>query len=86
MATKGYSPQDLMMVQDRINSDPQALAAFLESPGGYLEKSGIEVSDEYRKDLEESMREMQIGPRSFDSLASMSKRKMGIMISIRITF
>jgi hypothetical protein len=76
----------VLRVQERLNSDPQALADFLKDPSGYLEGNGIPISKKYRDDLESSLREMRVGPRSFDSLASLKKKSVSIGISIRIRF
>jgi hypothetical protein len=76
----------VLRVQERLNSDPQALADFLKDPSGYLEANGIPISAKYRDDLESSLREMRVGPRSFDSLASLKKKSISIGISVRIRF
>jgi hypothetical protein len=83
---KSTTPEALLRIQDRINDDPAALKEFSESPSAYLTKHGVEVSDEHRRDLDAAIREMNLGPKSFDELASMSKRSFGIGISIRIRF
>lgn len=90
MASKPKStsvtPEALIRIQDQINNDPAALKEFAKSPSAYLVKNGIEVSDKYRKELDAAMSEMSFGPKSFDQIASMSKRSIGISISIRIRF
>lgn len=88
MATtpKSVSPEALLRIQDRINDDPAALKEFAAGPSAYLTKHGVDISDAHRRDLDEAMREMNLGPKSFDELASMSKRSFGIGISIRIRF
>jgi len=86
MATRSITPDALLRIQDRINDDPAALKEFTDSPSTYLARHGVEVSDEYRRELDAAIREMNFGPKSFDDLASMSKRPLGIGISIRIRF
>jgi hypothetical protein len=86
MATRSITPEALLRIQDRINDDPAALKEFTDSPSAYLAKNGVEVNDEYRRELDAAIREMNFGPKSFDDLASMSKRPLGIGISIRIRF
>jgi len=83
---KTITPETLLRIQDRINDDPAALKEFTASPSAYLTKSGVEVSSEYGRELDAAIREMNLGPKSFDHLASMSKRPLGIGISIRIRF
>jgi hypothetical protein len=82
----GVTSDAVQRVQDRLNSDPQALADFLKDPSGYLALNGIPISQKYRDDLESSLREMKLGPKSFDSLAKLSKKSVSIGISIRIRF
>jgi len=86
MPARSITPEALLRIQDRINEDPAALKEFTESPSAYLAKSGVEISDEYRQELDAAIREMNFGPKSFDDLASLSKRPLGIGISIRIRF
>jgi hypothetical protein len=88
MASKPRSltPEALSRIQDKINDDPAELAEFTKSPSAYLTKSGVEVSDQHRQGLDAAMREMNLGPKSFDEIASMSKRPLGVGISIRIRF
>ena len=84
MAT--LTPEALLRIQDRINDDPAALKEFAAGPSAYLTKNGVDVSDEHRAALDAAMREVNLGPKSFDELASLSKRPLGIGISIRIRF
>ena len=86
MTKKSYTPEDFLAIQNRLNSSPDDLRQFLEGPSKFLHANGIEVSDEYADALEDNMREMQLGPKSFDNLAAMNKSAMGVGIAIRIRF
>jgi hypothetical protein len=83
---KTITPETLLRIQDKINDDPEALREFTASPSAYLIKSGVEMDSKYRSDLDAAIHEMNLGPKSFDALASMSKSPVGVGISIRIRF
>lgn len=83
---KTITPETLLRIQDKINDDPEALREFTKSPSAYLTKNGVEMDARYKSDLDTAIREMKLGPKSFDALASMSKSPVGVGISIRIRF
>jgi hypothetical protein len=87
MPAKSHSPRDLVALEDKINSGPDELLKFTKSPTDYLKKAGVELSAEHQRELSETIREMELGPRSFDKITSLAKRRgIGIGISIRIRF
>lgn len=87
MSAKSQTPRELVALEEKINSGADELARFVKSPADYLKKEGVELSEDHRRELGETLREMQLGPRSFDQIASLAKRRgIGIGISIRIRF
>lgn len=86
MPTRSYSPKELQAVEDKINSSPREVSSFIKAPNDYLAKKGIELSDDYRRELDEAMREMRKGPTSLDELTRLSSSRVGISITIRIRF
>lgn len=86
MAKRSVSASKLAAIEDKINDNPHALQEFLEAPADYLRANGVALSKRRRKELEDTLSEMRIGPESFDDLASLSKRPLGVGIAIRIQF
>jgi hypothetical protein len=86
MPDAGYVARDFVAVEQKINSGPQELAKFLKSPSQYLKKNGLSLSEEALRDVEGSLREMKLGPRSLDELTSSGKHRVRAGISIVIHF
>jgi hypothetical protein len=86
MTDTGYVARDFVAVEQKINSCPEELSVFLSSPAKYLKKNGLSLSDSALKDIEGSMRDLQLGPRSLDDLTRSGKHRIRAGISIVIFF
>lgn len=86
MADRSHSSRELVAIEERINSSSAELSKFIKDPAAYLKSDGIVLSDEHRKDLADTIREMQLGPRNLDKITRANRPGVGIGISIRIRF
>ncbi|HWD28803.1 MAG TPA: hypothetical protein VG387_16645 [Rhizomicrobium sp.] len=85
MAKKAKSSSntpDVSAIEDELNKNADAQAAFLKNPSSYLAGKGLKLNAKQNSDLKGMVADMQ--PKNLAALAA--RPKIGIGISIRVRF
>jgi hypothetical protein len=75
---------DLTIIEQKLNTDADARAAFLKNPVAYMTGQGVSLNPKAKADLKTLVADMKKSPRFVQGTAQARRLGIGISISISI--